>query len=148
MESGEHMPDKNKFMRELVRVTAPGGRVLVVTWCHRELKEGEKSLTVPELRLLEKINKGMRVACLPFYSSVLTRRAFSYTRRTYEWCYYADHHSAYYLPDWVPGSHYAELARSLGLRDVKTADWSAHVVNTRLPFSSFLILSSKKPCSY
>jgi tocopherol O-methyltransferase len=27
MESGEHMPDKMKFMNELVRVTAPGGRV-------------------------------------------------------------------------------------------------------------------------
>ena len=36
--------------------------------------------------------------------------------------------TAYYLPDWVPGSHYVDLARSLGLKDVKTADWSAHVV--------------------
>jgi tocopherol O-methyltransferase len=26
MESGEHMPDKNKFVDELVRVTTPGGR--------------------------------------------------------------------------------------------------------------------------
>ena len=26
MESGEHMPDKHKFVDELVRVTAPGGR--------------------------------------------------------------------------------------------------------------------------
>jgi SAM-dependent methyltransferase len=33
MESGEHMPDKQKFVNELVRVTAPGGRIIIVTWC-------------------------------------------------------------------------------------------------------------------
>ncbi len=33
MESGEHMPDKQRFVNELVRVVAPGGRVIIVTWC-------------------------------------------------------------------------------------------------------------------
>ena len=33
MESGEHMPDKQQFVNELVRVIAPGGRVIIVTWC-------------------------------------------------------------------------------------------------------------------
>ena len=55
MESGEHMPDKDAFMSELVRVTAPGGRIIVVTWCHRELSPGE-TLTSKEKRLLQKIN--------------------------------------------------------------------------------------------
>lgn len=32
MESGEHMPDKTKFMGELTRVAAPGGKVIIVTW--------------------------------------------------------------------------------------------------------------------
>ena len=58
MESGEHMPDKRQFMKQLFRVTAPGGRILVVTWCHRELKAGEKALQPRELRLLDKINQG------------------------------------------------------------------------------------------
>jgi tocopherol O-methyltransferase len=58
MESAEHMPDKPRFMRELVRVTAPGGRVLIVTWCHRELAPGEQSLRSDERSLLSKINKG------------------------------------------------------------------------------------------
>lgn len=35
MESGEHMPDKQRFVNELVRVCAPGGTVIIVTWCHR-----------------------------------------------------------------------------------------------------------------
>lgn len=56
MESGEHMPNKNFFVNELVRVTAPGGRIIIVTWCHRELNEGESSLTKKELKLLAKIN--------------------------------------------------------------------------------------------
>ncbi|KAH7423202.1 hypothetical protein KP509_12G043800 [Ceratopteris richardii] len=55
MESGEHMPDKEKFMAELVRVTKPGGRILIVTWCHRELVEGENSLTPSEEKLLKKV---------------------------------------------------------------------------------------------
>jgi len=56
MESGEHMPDKEQFMKELIRVTAPGGRIIIVTWCHRELNDNETSLSDKEQRLLNKIN--------------------------------------------------------------------------------------------
>lgn len=35
LESGEHMPDKQKFVGELARVCAPGGKIIIVTWCHR-----------------------------------------------------------------------------------------------------------------
>jgi len=91
MESGEHMPDKKEFVNELFRVTAPGGRILIVTWCHRELKEGEKELTPKEKRLLDKIN------------------------------------DAYYLPEWCPPSKYVELAKELGLEDVRSEDWSEFI---------------------
>ena len=57
MESGEHMPDKRQFVSELARVCKPGGRVLVVAWCHRDLKEGEESLSEKEEKLLGKINR-------------------------------------------------------------------------------------------
>ena len=57
MESGEHMPDKKQFVKELVRVTSPGGRIIVVTWCHRELKEDEDTLSAREMKLLQKINE-------------------------------------------------------------------------------------------
>ena len=67
LESGEHMPDKCKFVSELFRVCKPDGRMIVVTWCHRDLKEGEVSLTRKEKRLLAKIN---RAYYLPQWCSV------------------------------------------------------------------------------
>eukprot|EP00238_Polyblepharides_amylifera_P001131 CAMPEP_0196573142 /NCGR_PEP_ID=MMETSP1081-20130531/3090_1 /TAXON_ID=36882 /ORGANISM="Pyramimonas amylifera, Strain CCMP720" /LENGTH=436 /DNA_ID=CAMNT_0041890755 /DNA_START=124 /DNA_END=1434 /DNA_ORIENTATION=+ len=35
-ESGEHMPDKKKYVEEMVRVLAPGGTLAVATWCQRD----------------------------------------------------------------------------------------------------------------
>lgn len=67
LESGEHMPDKQQFVSELFRVAAPGGRILVVTWCHRDLADGETSLTPQEDRLLRQIN---RCYYLPQWCSV------------------------------------------------------------------------------
>lgn len=58
MESGEHMPNKQNFVNELVRVTKPGGRILIVTWCHRELNAGETQLASWENKLLNRISKG------------------------------------------------------------------------------------------
>lgn len=55
MESGEHMPDKEKFVNELVRVAAPGGTIIIVTWCHRDLSPSENSLRAEEKELLNKI---------------------------------------------------------------------------------------------
>ncbi|XP_042504080.1 tocopherol O-methyltransferase, chloroplastic isoform X1 [Macadamia integrifolia] len=55
MESGEHMPDKAKFVSELVRVAAPGASIIIVTWCHRDLSPGEDSLKPEEKDLLNKI---------------------------------------------------------------------------------------------
>lgn len=35
-ESGEHMPDKRKYVEEMTRVLKPGGRMVIATWCQRE----------------------------------------------------------------------------------------------------------------
>jgi tocopherol O-methyltransferase len=67
LESGEHMPDKTQFVNELFRVATPGGRILIVTWCHRDLEQGETSLTKKEDRLLARIN---RAYYLPRWCSV------------------------------------------------------------------------------
>ncbi|KAK4836095.1 hypothetical protein QYF36_018497 [Acer negundo] len=55
MESGEHMPDKKKFVSELARVAAPGATIIIVTWCHRDLAPSEQSLQQWEKELLNKI---------------------------------------------------------------------------------------------
>ncbi|KAL2329279.1 hypothetical protein Fmac_022706 [Flemingia macrophylla] len=55
MESGEHMPDKAKFVAELARVAAPGGTIIIVTWCHRDLGPYEDSLQPWEQNLLKRI---------------------------------------------------------------------------------------------
>ncbi|KAK2077149.1 hypothetical protein QBZ16_004783 [Prototheca wickerhamii] len=67
LESGEHMPDKERFVREMVRVGKPGGKVVLVTWCHRNLEPGEKALTAWEQRLLRLIS---RVYYLPPWCSL------------------------------------------------------------------------------
>jgi len=67
LESGEHMPDKPQFVKELFRVARPGGRIIIVTWCHRDLQDGETELTKKEQRLLKKIN---RAYYLPKWCSV------------------------------------------------------------------------------
>ena len=67
LESGEHMPDKSKFVNELLRVAAPNGKLIIVTWCHRNLELDETSLTKKELKLLAKIN---RAYYLPQWCSI------------------------------------------------------------------------------
>ena len=39
----------------MFRICLPGGRVIIVTWCHRELLLGEDSLTRKEMNLLDKM---------------------------------------------------------------------------------------------
>ena len=35
-ESGEHMPDKEAYIREMMRVLKPGGKFVMATWCQRD----------------------------------------------------------------------------------------------------------------
>lgn len=58
-ESGEHMPDKPAFFREMARVLAPGGTLILATWCHRE-----GPLVAREARRLQAI---YRAWALPFF---------------------------------------------------------------------------------
>ncbi|GAB1538803.1 methyltransferase domain-containing protein [Scytonema sp. NUACC21] len=65
LESGEHMPDKTKFMQECYRVLKPGGTLIMVTWCHRPIDNSP--LTVDEKKHLAEI---YRVYCLPYVISL------------------------------------------------------------------------------
>jgi MPBQ/MSBQ methyltransferase len=38
-ESGEHMPDKDAYINEMMRVLKPGGKFVMATWCQRDDRE-------------------------------------------------------------------------------------------------------------
>jgi tocopherol O-methyltransferase len=66
LESGEHMPDKVKFLQECHRVLKPGGKLIFVTWCHRPTTP-TTPLTAEEHKHLQDI---YRVYCLPYVISL------------------------------------------------------------------------------
>ena len=67
LESGEHMPDKAKFLAECYRVLKPGGKMILATWCHRETDSLAGDLTKSEVAHLKEI---YRVYCLPYVISL------------------------------------------------------------------------------
>ena len=67
LESGEHMPDKHKFLAECYRVLKPGGKMILATWCHRETNSLAGELTTSEIAHLKEI---YRVYCLPYVISL------------------------------------------------------------------------------
>ena len=76
LESGEHMPDKTKFLQECYRVLKPGGTLVMATWCHRPTNSLAGELTKAEKRHLEDI---YRVYCLPHVISLPEYQAIALT---------------------------------------------------------------------
>jgi tocopherol O-methyltransferase len=74
LESGEHMPDKTKFLKECYRVLKPGGKIIFATWCHRETNSLAGDLTPDEIVHLKEI---YRVYCLPYVISLSEYRAIA-----------------------------------------------------------------------
>lgn len=74
LESGEHMPDKIKFLAECYRVLKPGGKMIFATWCHRETDSVAGNLTSSEVAHLKEI---YRVYCLPYVISLSEYRAIA-----------------------------------------------------------------------
>ncbi len=72
LESGEHMPDKSKFLAECLRVLKPNGKLIFATWCHRET--ALKPLSINEKQHLQRIYD---VYCLPFVISLSEYKAIA-----------------------------------------------------------------------
>ena len=87
LESGEHMPDKEKFLKECHRVLKPEGILIMATWCHRSTNSLAGDLTAAERRHLEQI---YQVYCLPYvislpeYAEIACRCGFE-NLRTDDW---------------------------------------------------------------
>jgi tocopherol O-methyltransferase len=73
LESGEHMPDKEKFLAECYRVLKPGGKFLLATWCHRETAMSG-DLTTGEIKHLKEI---YQVYCLPYVIALSEYKAIA-----------------------------------------------------------------------
>ena len=85
LESGEHMPDKEKFLQECYRVLKPGGKLILVTWCHRSTEESP--LSAEEQKHLAQIYE---VYCLPYVISLseyeaIARQISLQNIRTTDW---------------------------------------------------------------
>ena len=77
LESGEHMPDKSKFIQECQRVLKPGGKLILVTWCHRPVDI--VPLTLEEKRRLAEIYRVYHlpyVISLPEYEAIARQFSF------------------------------------------------------------------------
>ncbi|HZH04586.1 MAG TPA: methyltransferase domain-containing protein [Myxococcaceae bacterium] len=55
LESAEHIPDKRALLAQCRRVLAPGGTLLLATWCRRSTEGERGELGGSDRRLLEKI---------------------------------------------------------------------------------------------
>merc|ERR1719424_61058 len=51
-ESGEHMPDKKRYVEEMIRVLKPGGTIVIATWCQRK--------TTPETPFSQKEQENLK----------------------------------------------------------------------------------------
>ncbi|KAM7254967.1 hypothetical protein ACFE04_020208 [Oxalis oulophora] len=112
MECGEHMPEREKFISELVRVAAPGATIIVAAWCHRDLLSSEKSLKPSEKQHLDKITKVYHLAewcSIADYVKLLKPHPVENVK--------SDDWSKYITPFWTQATHAALSCNDKGTHD-------------------------------
>ena len=87
MESGEHMPNKAGFLQECHRLLKPGGKLLMVTWCHRPTDSLAGPLTSAErgqLNWIYQVYGLPYVLSLPEYQTIAENVGFQQVQ-TADW---------------------------------------------------------------
>ena len=111
-ESGEHMPDKTKYVNEMIRVLKPGGRLIIATWCQRDnLEELKASGTSEEVMANAYEN------LVGFTDEEKERLDFLYR----EWAH----------PYFISYEEYARICERSGVvKDVTMADWAKETIDS------------------
>ncbi|KAM7262188.1 hypothetical protein ACFE04_021265 [Oxalis oulophora] len=112
MECGEHMPEREQFISELVRVAAPGATIIVAAWCHRDLPPSEQSLKPSEKQHLDKIRTNFHLAewcSVADYVKLLKSHLVENVK--------SDDWSKYVTPFWAQATHAALSCNDKGFPD-------------------------------
>lgn len=136
LEVGEHIADRRRFLAECARVLEPGGRLVVVAWCHRP---EPPALSFADQRLLGLISRAYH---LPAWSSLDDYRAAAEEAelasvRTDDW-------SASVSPFWPAVARAA--VRPRGLLGLSRAGWPA--IRGALTMSLMMLGSRRKLIRY
>lgn len=113
LESGEHMPDKTKFLQESYRVLKPGGTLILATWCHRSITGSFNDLAESGSRQRMLESSIEHPATVP-----LTVDEIRHLKAIYE---------LYHLPYVISLLEYEEIVRNLGFQNLRSGDWSIAV---------------------
>lgn len=86
-ESGEHMPDKEQYINEMMRVLKPGGKFVMATWCQRD--DSEVAFTKQDerdLRFLYEEWTHPYFISIEAYDKLLQKTGVMKKINTEDWC--------------------------------------------------------------
>lgn len=86
-ESGEHMPDKELYINEMMRVLKPGGKFVMATWCQRDDSEvpfSKKDLR--DLRYLYEEWTHPHFISIQAYEKLIEKTGMMENIKTEDWC--------------------------------------------------------------
>ena len=127
------MPDKQRFVGELARVCAPGGHIIVVTWCHRVLQvcggrqcSGSSWACAPPGATASCASRALHAApseppfcgahlCLPVSTNTLAAQPGEQALTADEQSLLDRICEAYYLPAWCSAADYQRIMQEQGL---------------------------------
>ena len=104
------MPDKNKYISEMMRVLKPGGKFVMATWCQRD--DREVPFSKKDEKDLNFLYEEVRIPS--FRHDIYPLRFLHMSSNPLQWTH----------PYFISIEAYAELIDKTGvMENIKTADW-------------------------